>query len=715
MFFSIRRIAFLCFIISGAASISYQTIWLRQAMTYFGVITPISSAVLSVFMLGLALGTFLSGRITNIISPRLALIFYAMVEALIGGLAFTVPYFFKKGYLFLLDSGQMQSGSYLLYSCLFITIILLPVCTLIGSTFPFLMRCIQNNEKEDRIFSFLYYANLCGALIGCVLPGVSIELYGFQYTLQITVALNIIVAILALCALPDFAITESATIDSPDKVGSGRIPFSVILILFAFGFVTLGCEVVWIKSFIFALGSTVYSFAIILAVYLICTAFGTKMYRENLNNISLYYTIITWLPIFALLPIMATSFVVLQCFPQLVVLSIAPLCFCFGYLTPKIIDNACGNNTRNISLAYMYNCLGCIAGPVFTTYILFPVAGIKESLIAYAFMLLPISYFMLRDVNIHRIKALALFILILFTSFYMPNYEDHIKSNGMLTRDHIGYIGALGKNLDKILTVNGVGMTTLNNVTKNMAHLPLLHHPDAKSALVICFGMGTTVRSLTAWPLDSITAVELSKGVLKSFSYFYSDAERVLTDPRVHIVNDDGRRFLNRSGDTYDIIILDPPPPIEAAGSGLLYTTEFLTAVKLRLAPGGILQQWIPDNRPTVFVNAALNAIYKQFKYVKLYDAIEKNTGIHILASDVPLPELTKAQFIKNLPPKAAKDIEEWLPDQSLEEIAAASLHSIDKKDVLRPELKDIYMSDDRLYNEFYLLRAYNLISTFRN
>ena len=61
------------------------------------------------------------------------------------------------------------------------------------------------------------------------------------------------------------------------------------------------------------------------------------------------------------------------------------------------------------------------------------------------------------------------------------------------------------------------------------------------------------------------------------------------------IVIDDGRRFLARTRAKYDVIVTDPPPPVEAAGSSLLYSNEFYEVAKQHLNPGGILQAWIPE------------------------------------------------------------------------------------------------------------------------
>src|SRR5262249_59810337 len=122
---------------------------------------------------------------------------------------------------------------------------------------------------------------------------------------------------------------------------------------------------------------------------------------------------------------------------------------------------------------------------------------------------------------------------------------------------------------------NGGGLPPLTTVTKSVAPLPLAHHRGApQSALVICFGMGTTYRSMLSWGV-STTSVELVPGVRDAFGYYFSDAPAQMADPRGSVVIDDGRRFLNRTRGLYDVIVVDPPPPVEAAGSSLLYSPEF--------------------------------------------------------------------------------------------------------------------------------------------
>src|SRR5262249_17305057 len=141
--------------------------------------------------------------------------------------------------------------------------------------------------------------------------------------------------------------------------------------------------------------------------------------------------------------------------------------------------------------------------------------------------------------------------------------------------------------------VNGLGMTAMTPITKYMAHLPLafLDRP-AQRGLVICFGMGTTFRSMLSWGIDS-TAVDLVPSVPKLFGFYHPDGPELLRLPIAHVFADDGRRFLERSSQQYDVITIDPPPPISTPTTGLLYSSEFYSIVKQHLKPGGIVQIWL--------------------------------------------------------------------------------------------------------------------------
>jgi spermidine synthase len=257
--------------------------------------------------------------------------------------------------------------------------------------------------------------------------------------------------------------------------------------------------------------------------------------------------------------------------------------------------------------------------------------------------------------------------------------------------------------MDKRLFVNGQGITALATTTKCMAHLPLacLGRPPRK-VLTICFGMGTTFRSLMSWGVDT-TAVELVPSVRSAFGYYYPDASVVLADAHGRVIIDDGRRFLRRTAETFDVITIDPPPPVEAAGSSLLYSKEMYEVLRQRLNPDGILQQWYPGGAESVEVQAIARSLAESFPYVRVFRSM-KNEGLHFLASTHPLTPLDACTLGAAMPEKARHDLVEW-EKESPESIFAQILKQ--ELDLTTVEGQNLgrRITDDRPYNEYYWLR----------
>lgn len=136
-------------------------------------------------------------------------------------------------------------------------------------------------------------------------------------------------------------------------------------------------------------------------------------------------------------------------------------------------------------------------------------------------------------------------------------------------------------------------MTRLTVDAKLMTYLPLMAHPTAQRELVIAFGMGSAFRAGLIAGLD-VDGVELVPSVPDMFKYFYDDAAAVLANPRGHLYITDGRNYVELSNQTYDIVVVDPPPPIESAGTSVLYSLEFYAAASGRLRPGGVMMEWMP-------------------------------------------------------------------------------------------------------------------------
>jgi spermidine synthase len=257
--------------------------------------------------------------------------------------------------------------------------------------------------------------------------------------------------------------------------------------------------------------------------------------------------------------------------------------------------------------------------------------------------------------------------------------------------------------MNRRLYINGIGITSLTPITKIMAHLPLAMLPaPPQKGLVICFGMGTCFRSMHSWGIQS-TAVELVPSVPDLFFFFHNNAEQILKSPTSHIVIDDGRRFLERTHETFDAITIDPPPPIPAAGSSLLYSREFYEIVKKRLNHNGIVQQWIPGGGDPVSVASFCKAFAESFPFTKFYSSVE-NWGIHCLASMHPLPPFDPKAFSQKIPPSASHDLLEWTPQMTVSQLLE-QMHEISYEQIMLDHPGTPALEDDRPMNEYYFLR----------
>jgi len=300
-------------------------------------------------------------------------------------------------------------------------------------------------------------------------------------------------------------------------------------------------------------------------------------------------------------------------------------------------------------------------------------------------------------------------IVVLSTRSFETRYPER-----QVRRDHTATVIVTGTGMARDLLVNGTSTTVLTPVTKWMAHVPLafLERRPA-DALVICFGMGTTFRSLLSWDIR-VTAVELVPSVPEFFPYFHADARELMRLPNARVVIDDGRRFLERSPDTFDVITIDPPNPPEAAGSSLLYSREFYTLARTRLRPGGILQQWIPvtDLGTIASVTRALDASFphvRAFPSVNLGPTLQVG-GVHYLASDRPIPRYSVAELVERLPARAAWDLIEWPIEPTVEGNFARLLgHEMPLAALTRLAPRAPILADDRPFNEYFLLRRWVL------
>jgi len=726
-----RHLLFIFFFVSGFCSLLYQIVWTRMAFASFGILTPVLSVVLSVFMLGLAVGAWGGGKLATARSSKngaSALKMYAAAEFLIGVGAFAAPWFFSIGERLLLSTGEMNSITYLSASALILAVSILPWCLCMGATLPFMMACVRERDPENtKSFSYLYLANVLGAMCGTLMTAlVLVELLGFHHTLWIAATGNFSIAIIAGSlarnkqALSGLKLDEGRTTSIAAISSTGISKRLTQWILFTTGFSAMAMEVVWTRGFTTVLSTQVYSFAMVIFVYLAATFVGAWLYRRDLRKRAVRSTaeLITILFPAVFLPILVDD-------PRLVAMnagmqpgsvlallaSIFPLCAILGYLTPCLIDDYAAGEPATAGRAYAINVLGCILGPLLASYVLLPSFSERHALMILGCPFLAFSFLCFNRMRpVVRMVVLPIAVALPVVSMvFSEGFEDQTKAafKAEIRRDYAASVvcvqGANGK-FDKALFINGINITSLTPITKFMVHLPMaFHNGPPSSALIICFGMGTSFRSAMSWKVPT-TSVELVPSVKKVFPFFHDDAPEVLAQPNGRIIIDDGRRYLKRTAEKFDVIVIDPPPPVTAAGSSLLYSEEFYALAKQHLNTNGILQTWYPIGDLSTG-QAMLRSVCNSFPYVRCFSSTE-GWGMHVLASMEPMPVMSAEDLIAHMPESARADLLEWAKDGMplnlyLQKVLATEFKP---SDALNPE-KDIRITDDWPYNEYFFFR----------
>jgi spermidine synthase len=405
---TVRAILFLLFFCSGFCSLLYQVVWLRMAFAHFGIVTPVLSLVLSVFMAGLAIGAYAGGRVAERAARRLGLSpawLYGGAELIVGAGAFVVPVLFGWGERWLFAVGAASSTLYLLLSPIVIVAALLPWCIMTGATFPLMMAFVRRLDAEGTSFSFLYLANVVGAMTGTLASAlVLVELFGFRRTWMIAAEGNFAIAATSFAlawAQPPGAV---AAAPAQRRAKSADLPRSAArwleIILFTTGFCSLAMEVVWTRAFTYVLQTTIYAFAEILATYLLATWLGSAAYRAMLARGRPFATerLLAWLALTVFLPIVIGDPNV-EARSRYVLASIVPFCAVLGYLTPKLVDEYSRGQPDRAGRCYGINIVGGILGPLFAGYLLLPFVDVRAALLLLALPVMALALAALRDVR----------------------------------------------------------------------------------------------------------------------------------------------------------------------------------------------------------------------------------------------------------------------------------------------------------------------------
>lgn len=578
----------------------------------------------------------------------------------------------------------------------------------------------EGDEKASKSFSFLYLPNLIGATLGTVLPLFLIKLFGFYRTLRVAAVLNLLLAGVAffLSFVRRPTAVKQAAVDSEPQSFSTSDTLSeraLLGLLFGTGLTSMGVEVVWVRLYTPSLGTLVYAFAAILGLYLVAMDVGSWIYRRT-NRDDILDNGIVWVVLgFSVIVPLLTADPRLR-LPAIlrVILGLLPFSALVGFVTPALLDRFSRGNPDRAGTGYAINIAGCVLGPLLAGFVLLPMAGERLSLclLALPWFLAAFKYRPASKVPLGAVTRSPYFlgscVLTLGSvavAFSTKAYEQQFSPREV-RRDSTATVIARGSTVEnKRLMINGVGMTVLSSDAKMMVHLPIAFLPQPpQKTLAICFGMGTTHLSMLSWGIPA-TTVELVPSVPRLVSFFHPKAASLMSSPLSHVVIDDGRFFLERSSEQYDVITIDPPPPVSAAGSSLLYSKEFYATARRHLRPGGILQQWYPGGTDPATPAAVARAVKESFPFVRAFSSMS-GTGIHFLASMAPIPQRSASELANRLTLDPKRDLLEWLPSSTSQELFGMILsRELSLDAVIRQGAGVPALQDDRAVNEYFLLR----------
>ncbi len=687
-----QRLISALFLASGAAGLIYQVVWSRELVLVFGNTTQVIATIVTAFMAGLGLGGWVGGRWAARTDQPLAR--YGRVEIGVALAALGLPLGFGAiGDLYRAAYPTLDAPALTALRFALALVAVTPATFLMGLTLPLLTQAlVQRLDDAGRSLGALYAANTAGAVLGTLIAGfVLIEWLGLTGTSLVAVALNLLAGggALALARTAARSPTPSPTrggelddgtvqtppmqggeLDEyvvqtpPSRVGKGvgglgPAPRRLILAAtFMSGFIALALEVLWTRMLAEGSGSRIYIFVAILAVYLSGIAGGSALYRRRSS--AARDTLTTLGGCFAGIGAVAGLTVVvgsgvLGNGPWIgSYATLLPATLLMGYAFPlsgRLITPSVAQAGHSIGLLYTWNTLGSILGSAAAAFLLAGLLGTNASILLLAAAGLLLGAVLIaadaRPATRRRPWVAALLAAAILSvagtlsgaPITRTITENDLRRQGLPTthqEDSLATVDSVGgAAAQRRLYVGGVGMTALSIDTKLMAYLPKAVRPAATDALVIAFGMGSTYRSDLILGLHT-DVVELSPSVPSQMPVFYPDAEQYLHHPNGRIINADGRNYVLLSRKQYDMIAVDPAPPIQSAGTVVLYTQEFLTQGRARLKPGGVFMLWIPYDETLPDFKDHIRTFRAVFPHVELLFGPARY-GTYMLGSTAPL------------------------------------------------------------------------------
>ena len=627
-----RPLVLAAFIVSGATGLVYEVVWTRLLSLTLGITVFATSAVLASYMAGLGLGSWLVGRRADRFRNPVRV--YALLEIGIGLYALAAPTILGALTPAWIALASRFEGQFLLFNLsratLAFLVFLVPT-TLMGGTVPVIGRYLVT--RADAIgwnVGLLYALNTAGAVIGCLAAGfVLIGTLGLWLTTMVTAAVNIGLG-LALLAVTARERAAEPPVPAETTTARGPRPAGVwvaLLVFAASGFTALAYEVVWSRVLVIHLHNSTYAFSAMLATFLLGLAAGDALLMRVYDRldrplfwlgvvevgigVSVMVAALAYLPLKYLGNPASVSwaYALLHMFLR-AGLVLLPGALLFGMTFPlvaRVVTSGVGSVGRDVSGAYAANTLGGVLGSLAGGFLLVPALGLRGTMIALAAVnvLLGLLCWLATEQGRRRVTlgAAALAIAVL-PAIVIPRtiFSDALESKmlkliyyaeGVTDTTGVWEFTTDGHRIVTYGDGRGTAGTMTDALNRAQAHIAHLLHPSPKRSLQICFGVGNTLAAAALHPeVEQLDCVELSPHVRQTAPYFWTN-DQVLDNPKVRLIIDDGRNFLLRTRERYDVITLEPPD-IYTAGVVNLYTEEFYRLAAAALDDDGILCQWMP-------------------------------------------------------------------------------------------------------------------------
>jgi spermidine synthase len=673
-----HRLVLAIFILSGAAGLMYEVVWSRQLVLVFGNTTQAVSTILTGFFGGMAIGSFLGGRLADRVRSPLRL--YGVLEIALVVVVLLTPITFRllhEVYRGIFPSIEGQPVLLALIRFALAVLALAPATVLMGATLPTLTRQLTRDVHLSGAFGRLYAANTLGAILGTLAAGlVLIELLGLTWTLVVGAACSGIagLAAIALSREPAEDAGASPTHSPAPSLAPGahaRRPTLALVLAFVSGLTSLGYQVLWTRLLSSGTGNSTYVFTLILAAFLVGVAGGAAVFaftrrwiRDPIGLIAIAQVVVAATAFAGLVLVIAhpgpldpsrelesaLSIVV----PVLLV--VLPATAIMGFTFPAastLLGDDPGRIAASAGRLLAANTAGAIVATFVIPFFVIPAVGSPHAVAVLALINVGTALVLLASgqggraigtirrsaASIAALTIAAVIVAGLLTpgTIVDPSVARIRAAHAQLfdsAEDEIASVQA-GATVTPQLWVTGTAMTLLTVDAKLMPVLPLALRPHAQTALTVAFGMGSAFRGALIAGLRT-EAVELVPSVPQMFHWFYRDATTVLADPDGRIIVTDGRNHLELTTEHYDIVVTDPPPPIFSSGASVISSLEYYQAGHAHLNPGGVMMQWVPTGATLEEFKAHIRTFRSVFAHVTMMFG-PGGYGTYMLGSDQPM------------------------------------------------------------------------------